>query len=69
MIPKDCTRLAEVDFPIAEVSRHAAQRTYLEVSRALVKAAPLVVDPFAGADRSRSRRCGLRCEAFASDSK
>lgn len=25
MIPKDCKRLAEVDFPIAEVSRHAAQ--------------------------------------------
>ena len=24
MIPKDCKRLAEVDFPIAEVSRHAA---------------------------------------------
>lgn len=23
MIPKDCKRLAEVDFPIAEVSRHA----------------------------------------------
>lgn len=25
MIPKDCKRLAEVDFPIAEVSRHAVQ--------------------------------------------
>jgi putative DNA methylase len=25
MIPKDCKRLAEVDFPIAEVSRHAAR--------------------------------------------
>jgi adenine-specific DNA methylase len=25
MIPKDCKRLAEVDFPIAEVSRHAAK--------------------------------------------
>ena len=25
MIPKDCRRLAEVDFPIAEVSRHAAR--------------------------------------------
>lgn len=24
MIPKECRRLAEVDFPIAEVSRHAA---------------------------------------------
>jgi len=25
MIPKGCKRLAEVDFPIAEVSRHAAR--------------------------------------------
>ena len=25
MIPKDCKRLAEVDFPIAEVSKHAAR--------------------------------------------
>ena len=25
MIPKDCKRLAEGDFPIAEVSRHAAR--------------------------------------------
>ena len=25
VIPKDCKRLAEVDFPIAEVSRHAAR--------------------------------------------
>src|SRR5207253_4673978 len=25
MIPKDCKRIAEVDFPIAEVSRHAAR--------------------------------------------
>ena len=25
MILKDCKRLAEVDFPIAEVSRHAAR--------------------------------------------
>ncbi len=25
MIPKDCKRLAEVDFPIAGVSRHAAR--------------------------------------------
>ena len=24
MIPKECKRLAEVDFPITEVSRHAA---------------------------------------------
>ena len=25
MIPEECKRLAEVDFPIAEVSRHAAR--------------------------------------------
>src|SRR5271166_1905712 len=25
MIPKECKRLAEVDFPIAEVSRHSAR--------------------------------------------
>ena len=25
MIPRDCKRLAEVDFPIAEVSKHAAR--------------------------------------------
>lgn len=25
MIPKDCKRLAEVDLPVAEVSRHAAR--------------------------------------------
>jgi len=25
MIPKECKRLAEVDFPIAEVLRHAAR--------------------------------------------
>lgn len=29
MIPKDCKRLAEVDFPIAEVSRHSARDKYL----------------------------------------
>ena len=27
MIPSSCKRLAEVDFPIAEVSRHAARRS------------------------------------------
>ena len=27
MIPKDCKRLAEVDFPIAVVSKHAARET------------------------------------------
>ena len=50
---------------IADIANwdNAAQRTYLEVSRGLVKAAngdqpPLVVDPSPGAARSRSRRCG-----------
>jgi adenine-specific DNA methylase len=26
MIPKECKRLAEVDFPIAEVSKHSARK-------------------------------------------
>ena len=30
VIPKDCKRLAEVDFPIAEVSRHAAPALRVE---------------------------------------
>ena len=29
MIPKACKRLAEVDFPIAEVSRHAAREKFI----------------------------------------
>jgi putative DNA methylase len=29
MIPKDCKRLAEVDFPIAEVSKHAVREKYV----------------------------------------
>jgi adenine-specific DNA methylase len=51
---------------------HAAQRTYIEVSRALVKAAhgeepPLVVDPFAGGGSIPLEALRLGCEAFASD--
>jgi adenine-specific DNA methylase len=51
---------------------NAAQRTYLEVSRALVKAAhgdeaPLVVDPFAGGGSIPLEAIRLGCEAFASD--
>ena len=51
---------------------NAAQRTYLEVSRALVKAAhgeepPLVVDPFAGGGSIPLEALRLGCEAFASD--
>ena len=30
MIPKDCKRPAEVDFPITEVSRHAAHALRVE---------------------------------------
>ena len=50
----------------------AANRTYLEVSRALVKAAhgeepPLVVDPFAGGGSIPLEALRLGCEAFASD--
>src|SRR2546428_9956280 len=51
---------------------NAAQRTYLEVSRALVKAAhgeepPLVVDTFAGGGSIPLEALRLGCEAFASD--
>jgi adenine-specific DNA methylase len=57
---------------------NAAQRTYLEVSRALVRAAharadggayepPLVVDPFAGGGSIPLEALRLDCEAFASD--
>ena len=50
----------------------AAKPTYLEVSRALVKAAhgeelPLVVDPFAGGGSIPLEALRLGCEAFASD--
>jgi putative DNA methylase len=58
---------------------NAAQRTYLEVSRALVKVVhapaggadgyepPLVVDPFAGGGSIPLEALRLGCEAFASD--
>ncbi len=57
---------------------NAAQRTYLDVSRALVKAAhapvdgatyeaPLVVDPFAGGGSIPLEALRVGCEAFASD--
>lgn len=50
----------------------ASQRTYLDVSRALVRAAhgegaPLVVDPFAGGGSIPLEALRLGCEAFASD--
>ncbi|ROQ90900.1 DUF1156 domain-containing protein [Desulfosoma caldarium] len=50
----------------------AANRNYLDVSRALVKAAhkdetPLVVDPFAGGGSIPLEALRLGCEAFASD--
>ena len=50
----------------------AANRNYLEVSRALVKAAhgqepPLVVDPFAGGGSIPLEALRLGCETFASD--
>src|SRR5206468_12222330 len=56
----------------------AASSTYLDVSRALVKAAyanadgaayepPLVVDPFAGGGSIPIEALRLGCEAFASD--
>ena len=36
MIPKDCKRLAEVDFPIAAVSRHAAREKSIRHDRTVV---------------------------------
>ena len=50
----------------------AADRTYLNVSRALVRAAhgenpPVVVDPFAGGGSIPLEALRLGCEAFASD--
>ena len=50
----------------------AANQIYLDVSRALVKAAhgeepPLVVDPFAGGGSIPLEALRLGCEAFASD--
>jgi putative DNA methylase len=50
----------------------ASDRTYLEVSRGLVKAAfgdepPLVVDPFAGGGSIPLEALRLGCETFASD--
>ncbi len=51
---------------------NASQRTYLKVSRALVKSAhgeeaPLVVDPFAGGGSIPLEALRLGCDAFASD--
>src|SRR6185369_6996187 len=50
----------------------SSDRTYLEVSRGLVKAAhpeetPVVVDPFAGGGSIPLEALRLGCEAFASD--
>jgi adenine-specific DNA methylase len=50
----------------------ASNRTYIDVSRALVKVAhgeepPLVVDPFAGGGSIPLEALRLGCEAFASD--
>ena len=52
--------------------KNAADRTHLNVGRALVKAAhgeepPLVVDPFAGGGSIPLEALRLGCEAFASD--
>ena len=41
VIPKECKRLAEVDFPIAEVSRHAVREKF-DPARASFDAAPVV---------------------------
>ena len=51
---------------------NGAQRTYLEIGRALVKSAhgdepPLVVDPFAGGGSIPLEALRLGCDTFASD--
>jgi adenine-specific DNA methylase len=51
---------------------HSTNRTYIDVSRALVRAAhgdepPLIVDPFAGGGSIPLEALRLGCEAFASD--
>ena len=46
MIPKECKRLAEVDFPIAVVSKHSARE--VDPPRASVHLAPVVGAAAAG---------------------
>ncbi len=36
MIPKECKRLAEVDFPIAVVSRHSAREKSMSIVKAIL---------------------------------
>ena len=48
MIPKQCKRLAEVDFPIAEVSRHAAREKSIR---------------HGSVNRSEERRVGKECRS------
>ena len=66
-------RKALLKFIADFANRHlAANRNYLDVSRALVTAAhgeepPLVVDPFAGGGSIPLEALRLGCEAFASD--
>ena len=47
MIRRECKRLAEVDFPIAEVSKHAAREKSIP-ARASLNAAPVVGAATAG---------------------
>ena len=47
MIPKECKRLAEVDFPIAEVSKHSAREKSIRHGRPSTPA-PVVGSAAAG---------------------
>ena len=58
MIPKDCKRLAEVDFPIAEVSRHAAREKSIRHGHP-EHAAPLVGTAAAGVEPGDAARAAL----------
>ena len=50
MIPKECNRRAEVDFPIAVVSKHAARekcirhKSYVHYARARIEASQSIVN-------------------------
>ena len=79
MIPKACKRLAEVDFPIAEVSRHAAREKSIRhghpstlhlwwarrplASSRAVLLALLLPDPCAGGTVARAKATCLCCGA------
>ena len=54
MIPKECKRLAEVDFPVADVSRHSAIGGHF----------PTIFDSEAGREGRRRRRVAVHRPPF-----